>query len=96
MSALGPTHGSAPTSGLSRFDLFDERRKIAVRLRRREQRAPHAEPRDRIVGFGLREQPLRFGHLDDAGESILIASAGLTFAGRGGFTQEPALQQSVE
>src|SRR5258708_5278285 len=70
----------------SRFDLLDERREITVRLRRGEQRTPDAEPRNRVIGFGLREQPLRFGHLDDAGESILIPSAGLTFAGRGGFT----------
>src|SRR5437899_7947271 len=62
-----------PLIARSRFDLFDERGKIAMRLRRREQRAPHTEPRDSIVGFGLSEQPLRLGHLDDADESILLA-----------------------
>src|SRR5881392_4249198 len=46
----------------SRFDLFDKRRKIAMRLRRREERTPDAEPRNRVIGFGLCEQPLRFGH----------------------------------
>src|SRR2546426_1186966 len=41
----------------SRPELFQKRRQIAMRLSRREQRAPHTEPRHRIVGFGLREQP---------------------------------------
>src|SRR5437660_787408 len=46
-----------------------------MRLHGREQRAPHAQPRYCVIGFGLREQSLRFRHLDDAGEPVLIASA---------------------
>src|SRR6266436_1271206 len=57
----------------SRFDLVDERRKIAMRLRCRQQRTPHAEPRHRVISLGLREQPLRFGHLGHAGEPALIS-----------------------
>ena len=51
-------------------------------LRRREQRAPHTEPSHRIIGFRLREQPLRFGDFRHAGESALIPSARLTLASR--------------
>src|SRR3954464_2364517 len=51
--------------GRSRFDPVEERRQIAVRLRRCQQRTPHAEPRDGIIRFCLREQSLRFGDLDD-------------------------------
>src|SRR6267142_3052739 len=67
-----------------RSDLFQERREIAMRLRCRQQRAPHPEPRHRVVGLGLREQPLRFRHLGHACESVLITSPSLAFArGRG-------------
>src|SRR5712691_9472003 len=67
-----------------RSDLFQERREIAMRLRCRQQRAPHAEPGHRVVSLGLREQPLCFRHLGHAGEAVLIASPSLAFAcGRG-------------
>src|SRR5260370_25554967 len=67
----------------SRFDSFEERREVSVRLCRREQRAPHAEARDGVVGFGLSEEPLRFPHFGHAGEAVLIARARLAFAGTG-------------
>src|SRR5437868_8537500 len=70
--------------GRSWFDPVGERRQIAVRLRRRQQRTPHAEPRDSIIRFCLREQALRFRHFDDAGEAVLIACARLTLASRRG------------
>src|SRR5258708_33100602 len=85
--AANTNHMSCPPGPVtvrSRFDLFDERCEIAVRLRRGEQCAPHAEPRNGIVGFGLSEQPLRFRDFRHAGEPVLIPSARLAFAGRRG------------
>src|SRR5262245_57990715 len=41
-------------------DPVEERREIPARLCRRQQRPPYSQPRHRIVGLGLREQPLRF------------------------------------
>src|SRR5437762_12082916 len=70
--------------GRSWFDPVEERRQIAVRLRRRQQCTPHAEPRDRIVGFRLGEQSLRFSDFDDGGEAVLIPRARLILAGGGG------------
>src|SRR5438477_6326280 len=73
-----------PLMNRSRLDLFDEGRQIAVRLRRREQRAPHAEARDRIIDFCLCQQPLRFRHFRDARKSVLVPGACLALAsGRG-------------
>src|SRR5271157_158860 len=42
-----------------------------------QQPAPDAEPGQRIVDFGLREQALRFGYLIDGAEARLIAGRGL-------------------
>src|SRR5258707_2465046 len=83
--AANTTHMRCPPGPLtvrSRFDLFDERCEIAVRLRRGEQCAPHAEPGNGIVGFRLREQPLRFGHFSHTGESVLVPSPCLALPGR--------------
>src|SRR6059036_3092922 len=60
------TYLPEPLIDQSRFDLFDEGRKIAMRLRRREQRAPDPQPSYRVVGFSLREEPLRLRHLGHA------------------------------
>src|SRR5438093_11604527 len=62
--------------------LLQKRREIAARLGGGEPCSPHHEPRHGIVGFGLREQPLRFGHFGDAHEPILIARARLALASR--------------
>src|ERR1019366_2402479 len=43
----------------------------------REQPAPDAEPGQRVVDFGLREQALRFGYLIDVAQGRLIAGRGL-------------------
>src|SRR5712691_10217320 len=73
-----------PLLSRSRLDFLDEGRQIAVRLRRREQRAPDAEARDRIIGFGLCKQSLRFRDFGDAREAILVPSACLALTGRRG------------
>src|ERR1019366_7709129 len=51
----------------------------------REQPAPDAEPGQRVVDIGLREQALRFGYLIDVAQARLIAGRGLLDRGaRGG------------
>src|SRR5438270_8230534 len=67
MKSLPRHRALGPSSRLSQF--FQKRRQVAMRLRRREQGAPQPEPRHRVIGFRLREQPLRLGHFRDAGES---------------------------
>src|SRR5437868_6227766 len=73
-----------PLMNRSRLDLFDEGRQITVCLRRREQRAPDAEARDRIIGFGLCQQSLRFRDFCDARKAILVPSACLALTGSRG------------
>src|SRR2546427_7585407 len=85
--AASTTHiDCAPASGYLVIRLFgyllQKRREIAARLGGSEQCSPHPEPRHGIVGFGLREQPLRFGHFGDAREPILIARTRLALASR--------------
>ena len=57
---------------------IDKWSQIAVRLRRRKQRTPDSESRDRIVGFGLREEALRFRDLRHARETARVARARLS------------------
>jgi len=38
---------------------------ISLRVRHIEKTAPHVQPRNRIIGFRLREKALRFRHFDD-------------------------------
>ena len=67
----------APADG---FTSDDERRERALRHGLRQQRAPHVDPRELVLHFGLREQALRVRHFDDAREARLIAGARLRFA----------------
>src|SRR6478672_5702560 len=64
--------------------MIEKQREIAPGLGDGQQRTPDAEVRDGIVGFGLREEPLRIRHFGDVGESALIASPDLilSLAGR--------------
>ena len=49
-----------------------------MRLRRHEQRPPHAKACNGIVGLCLREQALRFRHFGHARQPVLITRARLT------------------
>ena len=66
------------------FSSVEERRQRAARDGLRQQRAPHVDPRDLVLHFGLREQALRVGDFDDARQPGLVAGAwpALRSAGR--------------
>src|SRR5215471_8569260 len=80
--AVSTNHMRSLLNAGLRSQLFQKRRQIAMRLRRRQQCSPHPEPGHRIVGFRLREEVLRFRDLGDAGESGLIAGACLALTRR--------------
>src|ERR1700682_3292861 len=56
---------------------IQERLQVALRGGDGEQRAPHAEPRQCVVDFGLRQQPLRIGYVHHIAESGTIARRSL-------------------
>ena len=67
LEALLRDHIDQPESRLSQ--LVDERCEITARVRRGQQRPPYAEARDGIVGFGLRQQALRFRNFGEVAQA---------------------------
>ena len=65
-------HGGA---FLRRNEAIDERREVAVDLRQGEQRPPHGEPRNRVIGVRLREDARRVRGLCDIGEPAVVTRA---------------------
>src|ERR1017187_5800225 len=73
----GRRTGILPHTACSLPDLRHEGPDVAGCRSHRPQPAPHAQPGERVVDFGLREQPLGFRHFVDVAEPRFVAGRGL-------------------